>query len=107
MKTSIRPAIFATALAARLFVLVLESQPKAEAGAILLEDVSLEENAGIFSRSFMLWVNPLLAEGYNKNLAMEDMHPIDSSLSPDKLYSQVSRVWKTGTPRFLSLKFVS
>ncbi|KAJ8216260.1 hypothetical protein LV164_001134 [Aspergillus fumigatus] len=52
-----------------------------------------EATAGIFNRSFFLWLNPLFRSGFSKILDVEDLFDLDKHLSSRRLYSTLETLW--------------
>jgi hypothetical protein len=52
-----------------------------------------EETAGILSKIFLWWMNPLLKEGYRASLNLAILPAIDGALSSQKLRKQALRAW--------------
>ena len=76
-----------------LVLLILESREKS---AILKEpykSLSPEEKSGIFSRTFLWWINPLIADGYKRLLSIEDLPKIDSEFSAAPLRDAMQKGW--------------
>ncbi|KAH1363877.1 hypothetical protein KXX63_005425 [Aspergillus fumigatus] len=69
-----------------------------------------EATAGIFNRSFFLWLNPLFRSGFSKILDVEDLFDLDKHLSSRRLYSTLETLWdkvpkkNPNTLLFISLK---
>jgi hypothetical protein len=92
-QSQILPALVSVILGFKLVILALESLRKAEHAIEPAEDVSKEEESGIFGRSLLLWVNPLLKLGYRKDLTVNDMFALDSSLKSGYVFERLSRNW--------------
>jgi len=82
--------IAAAGTAVKFVLLVAESQPKDE---ILLEQVSPEESAGILSRSFFWWINPILVKGNRKILTGECLPELDKKLLSESRRGRALAAW--------------
>ncbi|KAK0390693.1 hypothetical protein NLU13_0196 [Sarocladium strictum] len=80
-------------LTLKLLLVVIESRNK----RMILQDAHSrlppEQLAGVLSRTFFWWINPLLASGNRKILKNEDLPPIDYKLSSRRLRRQILRYW--------------
>lgn len=54
---------------------------------------SPEEKAGLFSRSFLLWLRPLFVKGYWTKLEEDDLFSVDDDLGTEKLTDAVDIAW--------------
>lgn len=89
--------ILSITFGSRILWLILESVPKHKYGVLVGsdEDVSPEELNGIISRSLFWWINPLLILGYNKDLSMDDLYPVDDALSGPTTFERMHKAWST------------
>jgi ATP-binding cassette, subfamily C (CFTR/MRP), member 1 len=88
--------LFTLTYAAKFVILILESVPKVSYAKVPLSGISKEEQSGIFSWSFITWINPLIKLGYGKDLTLDDIYPIDSTLSGNYGFEKLSASWNTG-----------
>ncbi|KAK1598438.1 ABC transporter [Colletotrichum navitas] len=86
--------LFAIRLLVEVALLFAESSAKAAVVAIPARRASREEVAGIFGKGLALWVNPLLALGWRKDLTVDDFEPLDEPLSGDKVLGRLSSAWQ-------------
>lgn len=90
----LRAALLAIAnICVKFVLLVIESQGKQ---AILRSDRgqwSPEELAGILSRTFFWWINPILAQGRRDILAEDSLPPLDLKISSGKLRHKALLAW--------------
>jgi len=103
---ALRPYAATTIWVLDLVLLVLESLPKRKhrlGGAASLKDVSPEEEAGIFSRSLLLWVGSLLKVGYRKDLMLDDLFPLDPDLTSSVVYDKLATRWEKSKPPGLAV----
>lgn len=87
-------AIPATAkVGVKLVLLVLESREKEK--ILRGHDVQWppEELAGVLSKSFFWWINPVLAQGSRGILSGDSLPPIDRKLSSRTLRLKALRAW--------------
>ncbi|KZL85583.1 abc transporter [Colletotrichum incanum] len=78
----------------KVFLLFAESRSKAAVLSIPARQVSREEVSGIFGKSLALWINPLLSLGWKNNLTVDDLEPVDESLSGEKVLDRLSSAWQ-------------
>jgi hypothetical protein len=97
------------AFASKWFLLLVESFPKGSRIAEREENLSAEDKAGIFSRSLLLWLNPLLWNGYRRRLTVDDLDAVGKNLEASKLVSAAETAFRRndGTPRRLALSLLS
>ncbi|PWY78210.1 hypothetical protein BO70DRAFT_59722 [Aspergillus heteromorphus CBS 117.55] len=74
-------------------LLVLESQNKRAILREPFQNASTEETAGIFSKTFLVWILPLLRKGDKQLLILDDLFDMHSELSSQLLRSQMLRHW--------------
>ncbi|TDZ68127.1 ABC transporter gloK [Colletotrichum trifolii] len=55
-----------------------------------------EEVSGIFGKSLMLWINPLLRLGYRRNLTLDDLEPVDDGISGERGLARLKEAWPQG-----------
>lgn len=53
-----------------------------------------EESSGFFSRTLLLWLNPLLHRGYRETLLADHLYELDSELASKDLTELLYRKWK-------------
>jgi ATP-binding cassette subfamily C (CFTR/MRP) protein 1 len=88
-------SLLTVSLIVKLILLSLESFGKW--GLIVNEKTSpTVETYGIFGRSLLLWLNPLMTLGYRKSLALEDLSPLEADLDSRLLTYRLASVWNTG-----------
>ncbi|KAH8884731.1 multidrug resistance-like protein [Thozetella sp. PMI_491] len=93
LSTPIR-AIFTTAFALKLLVLVLEAKEKREYlvhGAA--KGGSPEATAGLYSQGFFWWLNPLLLNGFQRVLKPEDLYAMDEDMATALLNQRFAHAW--------------
>lgn len=88
--------IASTALAG--VVAILEAVPKRKWGSIALYDKSPEESSGLYSIAFFAWLNPLIRLGNRKILDTDDLYPLDTRLSANKMSHLFQRNWTERPP---------
>jgi len=59
---------------------------------------SLEETAGLFSRSLLLWLNSLFLRGYRHKLTVDDLPPLDDQLTSARLTEALNESWRKTHP---------
>ncbi|RDW75548.1 hypothetical protein BP6252_06690 [Coleophoma cylindrospora] len=80
--TSTLTAVFTAAIAIKFIILILESLPRATWHHDLdRSSHSPEETTSIFSLALFSWMNPLLWQGYQRPLDLDDLYPFDRALS--------------------------
>ncbi|KAI2464664.1 ABC multidrug transporter [Annulohypoxylon bovei var. microspora] len=78
-------AIFTTALATKVAMLLLEAQRKTRWVAWDSKDHSPEETSGIYSLGVYFWLNNLFLQGYQKALRIQDLYPLDQNVAANRL----------------------
>ncbi|KAI1380494.1 ABC multidrug transporter [Hypoxylon crocopeplum] len=78
-------AIFTTALAMKVVMLLLEAQRKTKWIVWDSKDHSPEETSGIYSLGVYFWLNQLFLEGYRKVLEISDLYPLDQNMAAKRL----------------------
>ncbi|KAK2600118.1 hypothetical protein QQS21_005133 [Conoideocrella luteorostrata] len=90
-------SLFTASYAIRTVLLILESLPKK-----LTREVDIarspEDKCGVVSRSFFLWLVPLIYAGFRKTLGVGDLYapPVDAAPSP--LEEKLWQGWKKSKP---------
>jgi ATP-binding cassette, subfamily C (CFTR/MRP), member 1 len=82
--------------ALKAVILILEAQAKRELLNASYNGCPPEVTAGIFNRSLLWWINPLLLVGYRKDLSVQDLYPIDKGLSFDAKEREFWRRFRRG-----------
>lgn len=80
----------------RLLLFAMETRDKRSLLREPYRDLGPEETAGIISRVFVWWVNPILVQGITKMLSDRDLPPLDSELSSGPLRLKLQRIWDQG-----------
>lgn len=94
----------------KLLLVATESQGKQ---AVLVQPYSEqppEQHAGILNRAFFWWINPILAQGYQKVLNIDALPGLDDQLSSQHIRRHALKAWdqrarptkKTALPRALA-----
>lgn len=73
------------------------------------ESLSAEDKAGFFSRSLLLWMNPLLWKGYQRKITMDDLDAVGKDLEASKLIAAVEIPFRryAGMHRRLAISLLS
>jgi ATP-binding cassette, subfamily C (CFTR/MRP), member 1 len=79
----------------KIALLLLETQSKAKWMRSEDTNRSPEETSGPFSMSVLFWFNSLMARGVRKFLSLEDLFPLDTSLSAKQLHIKFWKNWKS------------
>ncbi|KAF4835497.1 ABC transporter FUM19 [Colletotrichum tropicale] len=77
--------LFTTAIIVEVLFLALESLKRRRWLKWDSDEHSPEETSSILSLGLYSWLNPLLWKGYHKPLVMDDLFPLDTSISVAKL----------------------
>ncbi|KAI8196524.1 ABC transporter FUM19 [Colletotrichum sp. SAR 10_86] len=77
--------LFTTAIVVEVLFLALESLKRRRWLKWDSDEHSPEETSSILSLGLYSWLNPLLWKGYHKPLVMDDLFPLDTSISVAKL----------------------
>ena len=96
-------AVFTSYFALKILLLIVESLQK----NLLSErdsSRSPEDRCNVISRSFFLWVLPLMVRGFRQPLKLGDLYPPPKEAEPQSLEEKMSKLWDQGkTLQFLSL----
>ncbi|KAJ6779807.1 hypothetical protein PWT90_01499 [Aphanocladium album] len=89
-------ALFTAYLVAKILLLILEMVPK---NLISKEDLakSPEDRCNFVSRSFFLWLLPLMQRGFRHHLRLEDLFPPPKEAEPRSLENKLSNLWDQGS----------
>lgn len=60
-----------------------------------------EATAGIFNRSFFLWLNPLFKKGFSNLMAVDDLFALDKQLHSERVQDDLELQWNQGRYSFL------
>lgn len=74
-------------------VAILEAVPKRRWRSVTLYEKSPEETSGLYSIAFFAWLNPLIRLGNRKILDTDDLYPLDTRLSANKMSHLFQRKW--------------
>jgi ATP-binding cassette, subfamily C (CFTR/MRP), member 1 len=86
--------LLALSFAIKFGVLVTEAVEKR---SILLEpyrNLPPETTSGVYNKSLLWWLNPLLKAGFGKALKVDDLYTLDESLSAAPTELKYQRAWK-------------
>lgn len=83
-------------LVLKLATLALESGDKYSHRQNREHITSPLERCGLFGRSLLLWLIPLLWLGYVKDLGVNDLFPLDDDLKGDHLANRLAQKWSSG-----------
>lgn len=95
---------FASMTVLKAIVLVAEATEKRRLVLDWYCNLSPEETSGIYSRSFFIWLNPLMITGFRRFLNDKNLYPIDREMSSVILRQKIEKAWKNaskGTSRAL------
>ncbi|KUI69854.1 Multidrug resistance-associated protein 1 [Cytospora mali] len=91
------------ALVLKTAIAFLESQHKDRWIKLNLKAHSPEETTGIYGLGAYVWLNKLFLTGYSKVLRMDDLYPLDSSMTAEALEARLSSFMKN--PKLRGQKF--
>lgn len=77
----------------KLALLVVEGQGKKQILRDPSRQYSPEELAGVLSRTFFWWINPILAQGRREILTEDTLPPVDHTLSSKNLRRKALLAW--------------
>ena len=89
--------VFCGSLACKILLLFVESWSKRSHAKEVEDGYSPEEFAGVFSRSFFWWLNPILLLGNRKILEITDLYPLNHSLHSRELRERILESWEKRT----------
>ncbi|KAI3392009.1 hypothetical protein diail_6336 [Diaporthe ilicicola] len=84
-------AIFSAAITLKAGILLLEAQRKSRWIRWDEKEHSPEETSGVFSLGIFSWLNTMFLDGYRKILTINDLYPLDSTLSGKALHDEFSK----------------
>ncbi|TDZ14283.1 ABC transporter atnG [Colletotrichum orbiculare MAFF 240422] len=82
-------------LCLKFVLLIVESLAKPSYITLPAGQATREEVSGIFGKSLMLWINPLLRLGYRRNLTLDDLEPVDDGISGERGLKRLKEAWGT------------
>ncbi|KUI53479.1 Canalicular multispecific organic anion transporter 1 [Cytospora mali] len=91
------------ALVLKTAIAFLESQHKDRWVKLNLKAHSPEETTGIYGLGAYVWLNKLFLTGYSKVLRMDDLYPLDSSMTAEALEARLASFMKN--PKFRGQNF--
>lgn len=83
--------IFATSMAVKALILLLEASPKSRWITWDKKEHSPEETSSIFSLGVLYWMNEMFLRGFRKTLTLDDLYPLDISLNTKLLHEKFSQ----------------
>jgi ATP-binding cassette subfamily C (CFTR/MRP) protein 1 len=92
--SSVTPAVFVAALAVKSLLLVLEAFSKVSRAQA--PDMP-ERTSGIYSLSFLAWLNPLIYRGNRRNLTVQDLYPVDERISSASVDARLQKQWDSSS----------
>ena len=90
------PEVFACALAIRAVMFGLESYEKRDILAVSYQSLSKEVTSSTLSRSTFFWLVSLFRNGYQNNLTLDDLDPLDPELQTEGLQKIFVEAWGKG-----------
>jgi ATP-binding cassette, subfamily C (CFTR/MRP), member 1 len=90
-------SLFTASVAVKSFILVLEAGEKQDIVDPRFRDAPPEAIAGIYNRSVFWWLNLLFRRGFRKNLALDDLYPLDKHLASTYLQNLLGSAWTKGS----------
>jgi hypothetical protein len=92
--TTIR-SLFTTSFALKATILFLEAKEKRNY-INASNRTSPEETSGLYSQSFVWWLNSIIRQGYQHVLKPMDLYPIDENMSSEVLNRRFWKEWNKG-----------
>jgi ATP-binding cassette subfamily C (CFTR/MRP) protein 1 len=86
-------ALYTAGIGIKTILMILESISKATILKEVYKHLSPESTAGIFSRLFFWWLNPLFFKGYKNILAVKDLPSLDDELSTTRVQIAMQQSW--------------
>lgn len=87
-------AIFATALAIKVIMLILETRPKRSGLVPKWQHASPEATSGIINRAFFWWANSFLIHGFRNSIDLSTLYSLDHHLSSEPLLNRLQVQWR-------------
>jgi hypothetical protein len=79
---------------------ISESKEKRKILVDDLTEVPKVSTSGPFNHSVFYWLTSLFLHGYKKNLSLQDLYPLSSSLKSEKLGLGLEDAWDRGTSSY-------
>ncbi|EZF09743.1 hypothetical protein H103_08894 [Trichophyton rubrum CBS 288.86] len=95
---------FTATVALKFVILLLEVTEKRFMLKAEYKSYPPEATAGIFNRSFFVWLNALFWDGFSKLLFVEDLYELDKHLLSERIHQRMNDAWekvKSKTPNSL------
>lgn len=77
----------------KLAILTFEATEKRSILLSVYQNSSTESTGGLFNRAFFYWLNPLLLKGFKSVLSVDDLFPINETLSSTEVTEQLKSGW--------------
>lgn len=90
---SLVAAVFATRLAVKLFLAVVESRDKRKHLLPEYADCPPEATGGIYKRASFWWLNELFRKGFSKAITVDDLFHLDKHLRADYVHHILGSAW--------------
>lgn len=90
------PVLLTCSLVLRLVLLVLESLGKRHLLVPQYKDSERDITRTLFETVLFWWLNPLLAVGYKRNLALGDLYPLEKDMHSDDWHKNIAEAWEKG-----------
>ena len=93
--------LFTASFAFKAVILFLEAKEKRE----YLRNESRpgpEETSGLYSQTFVWWINSIIKQGYRHILKPTDLYPVDDSMSSEVLNENFWRQWNKGERLYIA-----
>lgn len=100
---TLNTVLFTSSSALKCILLFLESQTKRAYLNLSGSFYGREETSGAFGRTFFLWLNHLIMQGFRNILSMADLYRLDYSMSSEVLSQKFVRVWRISECRVRNL----
>ncbi|KAH6995503.1 ABC transporter [Ilyonectria sp. MPI-CAGE-AT-0026] len=88
------PVLLTCSLVLRLILLVLESLGKRHLLVPQYKDSERDITRTLFETVLFWWLNPLLAVGYKRNIALSDLYPLEKDMHSDDWHKNIAEAWE-------------
>jgi ATP-binding cassette subfamily C (CFTR/MRP) protein 1 len=110
---SLVATVYATRLAVKLFLAVVECRDKRKHLLPEYADCPPEATSGIYKRASFWWLNALFKKGFSNALTVDDLFHLDKFLRADYMHHALGSAWARGkstliilVKKFIDLLFV-
>ena len=97
-ETSVILGLSTAVLGSKLCLLLLEVPNKRSYLQLPYKGYSPEATSSVVNRGLFWWLNPLIKNGFNKILTLDDLYATDPELLSERLQRRIEAVWDICMP---------